>query len=178
MMYNGGMKQAYLECGKIVGTHGVRGEVRIESYCDTPEVITKLPTLLFRDGAGNFTARKVTRAFVGRGQAVVALEGVSDMDAAILLKNTVVYAKREDIPLEEGAVFIADLIGLPVIDADTGRVYGEIRDVRQMPSSDMYTVKTRTKEVLFPVVEEFLDRVDTETGVYIRPIPGFFDDED
>jgi hypothetical protein len=78
------MKQAYLECGKIVGTHGVRGEVRIESYCDTPEVITKLPTLLFRDGAGNFTARKVTRAFVGRGQAVVALEGVSDMDAAIL----------------------------------------------------------------------------------------------
>ena len=178
MMYNGSMKQAYLECVKIVGTHGVRGEVRIESYCDTPDVITKLPTLLFRDGAGNFTARRIMRAFVGRGQAVVALEGVSDMDAAILLKNTVVYAKREDVPIDEGAVFIADLIGLPVIDAQNGRVYGKLLDVRQMPSSDMYVIKTRVKEVLFPVVDEFLDRVDTETGVYIRPIPGFFDDED
>ena len=171
------MKKPYLECGKIVGTHGVRGEVRIESWCDSPEVITNLPKILLPGQDGNLKEVRITRAFVGRGQAVLALEGISDMDAALRLKNTVVYAKREDIPLQEGATFIADLIGLPVTDADTGRVYGKIKDVSQMPSSDMYLIETKAGDVLFPAVEEFVVRVDLEEGVFLRPIPGFFEEE-
>ena len=170
------MKQAYLECGKIVGTHGVRGEVRIDAYSDTPLVVASLPEILFRDENGNYTAKRVLKGFVGRGQAVVRLEGVDDMDSAIRLKNTLVYAKREDIPLAEGATFIADMIDLPVIDADTNRIYGKIRDVSQMPSSDMYTIETEGGTVYFPAVKEFVVRVDTEEGVFIRPIPGFFEE--
>ena len=169
-------KKQFLEIGKIINTHGVRGEVKIDPWCDSPEVITNLSNILLPAQDGNLREVRVTRAFVGRGQAVLALEGVSDMDAALRLKNTVVYAKREDIPLEEGASFIADLIGLPVTDADTGRVYGTVKDVSQMPSSDMYTVKTEKGDVLFPAVREFVVKVDTEEGIFIRPIPGFFEE--
>ena len=150
----------------------------MESYCDTPEILASLPAIYFQDEKGNFVAKKVLRGFVGRGQGIVRLEGIDDMDTAISQKGKVGYAKREDLPLEEGASFIADLIGLPMIDADTGRVYGTVLGVSQMPSSDMYTVKTKAGEVLFPAVKEFLVRVDTETGIFIRPIPGFFEDED
>lgn len=167
------MKQPYLECGKIVGTHGVNGGVRIQSWCDSPEVLTGLPALYFLRPDGGYAPRRVLHGHSNRGQAVVTLEGVTDMDAALALKNTVVYAAREDIPLPEGAAFVADMLGMAVVDADTGRVYGRLVNVEDFPSSQMYTVRTENGEVLFPAVKEFVDRVE-ETCVYIRPIPGMF----
>lgn len=173
------MKQPYLECGKIVNTHGVRGGVKIESYCDTPEILSSLPSLYFLRKNGIYEARKVVKASVGGGRVLAYLEGVEDLDSAMLLKGITVYARREDLPLADGAHFIADLIGLPVTDAQTGRVYGEIVSVDASPASDLYTVKTPSgKEVLFPAVPAFVASVDPERGVFIRPIPGFFDEED
>ena len=172
------MKQPYLECGKIINTHGVRGGLKVESYCDSPEVLASLPELFFFKN-GNYEAKKVVKASVGAGRVLLYLAGVETLDDALLYKNKTLFAKREDLPLAEGAHFVADLYGLPAIDADTGRVYGEIVSVDDMPSSEMYTIKTPAgKEVLFPAIAEFIDRVDTDTGVYIRPIPGFFEEEE
>ena len=172
------MKQPYLECGKIINTHGVRGGLKVESYCDTPEVLASLPELFFLKN-GNYEARKVEKASVGAGRVLLYLSGVETLDDALLLKGKTVFAKREQLPLAEGAHFVADLYGLPAIDADTGRVYGEITAVEDMPSSEMYTIKTAAgREVLFPAIAEFVDRVDTDTGVYIRPIPGFFEEDE
>lgn len=148
----------------------------MESYCDAPEILASLPHIYFQDEKGNFVAKKVLRGFVGRGQGILKLEGINDMDTAITQKGRIGYAKREDLPLEEGASFIADLLGLPVIDADTGKIYGTVEEVSQMPSSDIYTVKAPKGPVLFPAVKEFLVRVDLEEGIFIRPIPGFFED--
>ncbi len=172
------MKQPYLECGKIVNTHGVRGGLKVESYCDSPRVLASLPEL-FLCKNGNYEAHKVEKASVGAGRVLLYLADVDTLDSAMLLKGKTVYAKREDLPLPEGSHFIADLIGLPVIDADTGRVYGEISSVEDMPSSQMYTVRTpKGKEVLFPVIPQFVAHVDTDSGVYIRPIDGFFEEDD
>lgn len=169
------MRQPFLECGKIINTHGVRGCVKVESYCDTPRVLASLRRIFLKDQNGNFTARTVKSASVGGAFVLLTLEGIEDMNTAILYKNKTLYAAREDLPCPPGAHFVADLLGLPVIDADTGRVYGKITSVDDMPSGEMYTVLTPSgKEVLFPAVKEFLDRVDVDTGVYIRPLPGFF----
>lgn len=170
------MKKPYLECGKIINTHGVRGGLKVESYCDSPRVLASLPELFFLKN-GNYEARRIAKASVGAGRVLLYLAGVETLDDALLLKGKTVFAKREDLPLAEGAHFVADLYGLPAIDADTGRVYGEIVAVEDMPSSEMYTIRTPAgKEVLFPAIKEFVDRVDTDTGVYIRPIPGFFEE--
>ena len=107
----------------------------------------------------------------------MTLSGISSREDAQAYKNRVLYAKREDIPVPEGRVLIADMIGLDVIDADSGRVYGKLADVTDGVRSQIYTVKTEKGEVLFPAVKEFLEEIDTERGVFIHTIPGFFDDE-
>ena len=171
------MKQPYLECGKIINIHGVRGGLKAESYCDTPRVLSSLPQLFVKKN-GIYEAHKVARASVGGGKVLLFLAGIDTVDAALLLKGKTLYAKREDLPLREGAHFIADLYGLPVIDADSGRVYGEITSVDDMPSSEMYTIKTpEGKEVLFPAIPEFVVKVDVDDAVYIRPIAGFFEED-
>ena len=171
------MKQPYLECGKIINTHGVKGTLKLESYCDSPRVLAKLSRVFFKTANGNYTERKVRSATVAKGFVLASLEGIDTLEDAVLYKGKTVFAFREDIPLKAGAYFVADLIGLPVLDAESGRVYGSITAVDAMPSGDMYTIKTPSgTEVLFPAVAEFLSRIDTESGVYITPIAGFFDE--
>lgn len=173
------MKQPYLICGTIINTHGVRGAVKIESHCDSPKVLAGLPRLFLQTKEGIYEERKVIKSSVGGGRVLAFLSGVETLDDAILLKGRTVYALREELPLPKGSHFIADLIGLPMVDADTGRVYGTVTAVDAMPSSDMYTVREPDGgTVLFPAVKEFLVRVDVEEGVFVRPIPGFFKNDE
>ncbi len=168
------MKQAYLECGKIINTHGFRGTVKLESWCDTPDVLAELDTLWFEKN-GTYTPRRVLRASVFRQFVLMDLEGVDSEDAANALRGTVVWAAREDLPLDEGDVFIVDLLGLPVKHADSGEVIGTLKDVNTRGARDLYIVKTATGEYMVPAVPEFVVKIDTDDAVYIRPIPGLLD---
>ena len=170
------MKQTYLECGKIINTHGFRGTVKLESWCDVPEVLASLKRLFFVSG-GAYTQRKVLHASVFKQFVLADLEGVESEDAANALRNVVVYAAREDLPLEEGDYFIADLLGLPVRHADTREVLGELVDIKQQGAADLYIVKTSTGEHMVPCVPQFVTEIDPEDAVYIRPIPGLLDGE-
>lgn len=168
------MKQAYLECGKIINTHGFRGTVKLESWCDAPEILAGLDTLWLEKN-GVYTPKRVLRASVFRQFVLMDLEGVATEEAANALRNTVVFAAREDLPLGEGDVFIVDLIGLPVKDADSGEILGELKDVNTRGAHDLYIVKTPTGEHMVPAVPEFVVKIDTDDAVYIRPIPGLID---
>ena len=170
------MKKAYLECGKIINTHGFRGTVKLESWCDAPEVLASLPRVFFLKN-GEYTPRKILHASVFKQFVLADLEGVRDEDAANALRNTVVYAAREDLPLEEGDHFIVDLLGLPVLDADTRAPLGELIDIKQQGAVDLYIVKTATGEYMVPCVPQFVVKLDPEDAVYIRPIPGLLDEE-
>ena len=168
------MKQAYLECGKIINTHGFRGTVKLESWCDSPTVLAELETLWFLEN-GSYTARRVKHASVFRQFVLADLEGVESEEAANALRNRVVYAAREDLPLEEGDHFIVDMIGLDVKDADSGEVIGKLSDVNTNGARDLYIVRNETGEYMVPAVPEFVVRVDTDDAIYIRPIPGLID---
>lgn len=168
------MKQNYLLCGKVINTHGVRGTLKVESYCDTPEVFASIGVLYFKKGE-EYRAYPVRRTVRFGRMMLVELEGIDSLDLAVDFKNRELFARREDIPIEEGAVFLADLIGLPVTDADTGHVYGEVADVRESPAANLFVIKTEDgKEVLLPDVPAFISRADEEEGLFITPIEGFF----
>ena len=96
------------------------------------------------------------------------------VEQAEKMRNTVLYLSRDDIELEEGEVFIADLIGLPVIDADTETVYGRISDVINTGASDIYVIKTENGEAMMPAVKEFVKDIDLDKGVLVKPIEGMF----
>lgn len=171
------MKSPYLECGVIVAPHGVRGAVKIESWCDSPRDLASLPRVFFLEPDGSYTERKLLNPSVYKGQVMTTLAGCCSMDEAILFKGKTVYAARADLPVKEGRILLADLIGLPVIDIDSGRVYGTLREITPSPASDLYTVDTGHGDVFLPAVPEFIKERDAERGILVRVIPGFFDDE-
>ena len=163
---------AYPECGKIVTTHGCHGGVKIESWCDTPEVLAALPAVYMKkqDAFLRVTLKKTA---VTRNAIFATLEGVDTMEQADALRGTVVYARREDLKLPEGAMLIAEMIGLPVYHVQTGDKLGVLKDVIHPAHTDIYVITTPTGEAMVPVVAEFVKRVD-ESGVYLSPIEGMF----
>ncbi len=168
-------KEKYLECGKIINTHGVRGACKIESWCDTPEVLCGIKTLYYKK-KDEYLSLEVTKASVHKGCALVYFYGIDSIEAAELLKNRVVYADREDIPIDDDRVFIADIIGLPVFDERNGKRLGVLSELIESPASDLFSVKTADgRDVLVPAVEEFIGHID-DGGVFLRPIPGMFED--
>ncbi len=171
------MKQPYLECGRIINTHGVRGTLKLESYCDSPKILAKLTRVFFKTANESYTERRIRSASVGKGVVLANLEGIESLDDAVLYKGRTVYALREDLPLKESSYFVADLIGLSLIDAESGKCYGTVKEVESMPSSDMYTVRLPSGgEVLFPAVKEFVKEIRLDEGIFITPIEGFFED--
>ena len=169
-------KKQFLECGIIINTHGVRGDVKLESLCDSPEVLASLERVFVLEG-GKYREIEVKHASVFKQFVLATLEGVDDMDKAAAMKGTTLYASRDDFELGEGDFFIADLLGLPVIDNLDGKVYGKIKDVINRGASDLYVVTTPTGERMIPVVDEFVKRVDLESGVYVETIPGLLSDD-
>ena len=167
-------EKRYIECGKIINTHGCHGGLKLESWCDSPEVLASFERVFIKK-AGVYAEYKVKKSAIFKQFVLFDLAGVCDMDAALALKGTVVYADREDFELEEGDYFIADIIGCDVIDAEEGTVYGKLSEIINRGASDIYVVKTETGEAMIPAVDEFIDRVEVGKAVYVRPISGMFD---
>ena len=156
------MQKKFLEAGQIVNTHGIRGEVKIVPWCDTPEFLCDFD-VLYLDGK----PVSVESARAHKGNVIVKLAGISDVNAAMCLKNKVVSIDRTNVELPEGRHFIADLIGLEVRDADSGAVLGVLDDVLTLPANEVYVVKGQGKEYMIPAVEEFLAETNIEGG-YVR----------
>ena len=167
-------EKRYIESGKIINTHGCHGGLKLESWCDSPEILASFERIFIKK-AGAYAEFKVKKSAIFKQFVLFDLAGVADMDAALALKNTVVYADRDDFELEEGDYFIADIIGCDVIDADNGTVYGKLSEVVNRGASDIYVVKTEKGEAMIPAVDEFIDRVEVGKAVYVRPISGMFD---
>ena len=168
------MKKEYIECGKVCSPHGVHGALNVEHWCDSPEVLARQKHVFFADKDGKYKKMRVLRASCGSKFVIMTLDGIDSREAAQAEKNRILYLHREDIPIKAGATLISDMIGLPVIDIDTGRVYGTLSEVNEGVSSKLYTVKCDTGDVLIPGVSEFIKEIDVERGVFVRLIPGFF----
>ncbi len=115
----------------------------------------------------------------GAGKFVLLkLEGANDPESAARYKGKNIYVKRSQLNIPEGKILMADLYGLPVADADSGKIYGEITDIIFNPANYIYVIKTPDGERMIPAVPEFIAKTDVYDAVYIRPIKGMFDDAD
>ena len=170
------MKQKYLECGKAVSTHGIRGTLRLESYCDTPETLAKLRTLYIKNRAGEFVPMRVRAASVQKNMVLVSFHDLDTVEQAIPFKGTVFFCDREDIKLKKGGVFVADIIGLDVIDEESGEKTGTLSEVISPAGREIYVVEdVNGGTFMIPVVGEFVKRIVPEgegAGIYVRLIEG------
>ncbi|MCQ2435561.1 MAG: ribosome maturation factor RimM [Clostridia bacterium] len=161
----------YLEIGKIVNTHGIAGEIKLEPWCDSPDDLKKISTVYVGTNEYRITSVRI----LPNGYALVKIDDINDIDAAMTLKNKVLTAHSDTIPKKDGAIFIADLIGLDVIDAESGEVYGTLSDVIKPAAQELYVITTPRGDVMIPNVDAFIKKRDTEKGIFISAIPGLFD---
>lgn len=171
------MRKKYLEAGRIVGTHGLAGEVKVQSWCDSNEVLAGFGTF-YLDSEGR-QGLEVKSARMHKNIVLVKLSEVDTVEQAELLRGRVLYIDRNDLRLPEGTYFVQDLVGIRVFDADSGEKYGVLSDVSFTGANDVYHVAGEDgKEYLLPAVEEMIISVDLEENIMkVRPIKGIFRDE-
>lgn len=171
------MRNEYIETGKIVGTHGVRGEMRAEPWCDTPDQLTKYKTL-YLDNKGE-KKLKIKASRVHKNIVLLTVDGVDTIEEAEKFRGKKIYLARKDLKLKKGEYLIVDLIGCQVYDAQTDEKYGEISEVSATGANDVWHVKDGEKEYLVPAIPTVIGEVDVEGGrVTITPLKGIFEDED
>ena len=166
-------KKPYLEIARVCNTHGVLGDLKIEMWCDSEDTIRSLSTLYLSPEGDNPIA--ISRVRMHGRFLLLHADGWESPEAAASLKGQILYAKREDLPLPEGTHFLADLIGEPVCDAETGEQLGILSDVLDYPAGPIWEIRCEDGHtVLVPAVKEFLRCTDPDLGLSIAPIPGMF----
>ena len=108
----------------------------------------------------------------------MGIEGIDSREAAIAERGRLLYLHRSDIPVAEGEMLLADMIGLAVYHSESGEPLGELSDVSDIGGRRIYTVRYKGRDVLIPGVKEFIKEIDAERGVRVLPIPGLFDDDE
>lgn len=168
------MLQEYLEAGRIVGTHGVRGELRVEPWCDGAAFLQQFHTLYWQQDK---LPVRVLRARAHKSLLLLQLQGVDTLEQADALRGRVLCFRRADAHIPPGHWFQADIIGLRVLDAASGRCYGTVSAVYPTGANDVYEVRDEQgKTYLLPAIKQVLHRVDPATGVVeVTPMEGIFD---
>ncbi len=172
------MIKNFLEIGEIVGTHGIRGEIRVNPWCDSPDFVCKFKTLYY-DSNGS-CAVQVKSARPHSNVALLSLSGIDTVESAQKLRGKILYMKRSDAKLPKGSYFIAELIGCTVYDADNSeKIYGVLSDVSETGANDVWHIKDGDKEYLIPAIPDVCIETDVANDrIVIRPLKGIFDDED
>jgi len=152
------MSGEFIDGGKIVNTHGVRGAVKIEPWTDTPEFLCSF-SRLFIDG----TEYEIINASPHKNHVLATLRGLDTVEAAHALRGKIVKFAREDAEMDDGEVFIVDLIGLDAIDDATGETIGTIREFLTLPSNGVYVIKGE-REIMIPAVPQFVREINVEGG--------------
>lgn len=165
-----------LEVGKIINTHGLKGEVKVMTWTDTPDVFEDLSTV-YINKKNEYTPLTVGAIKYQKNNLIVKFKELSDINEAEALKNHVLYAERSELgELEEGVYYIADLIGITV-KKENGEVLGTIKEVLQTGANDIYVVKRENKkDLLIPVLPSVVLSVDiAEKAAVVRLLEGLED---
>ena len=158
--------------GRINGTWGVRGHVKVTPLTSNPERFRAGATLIVRG-----ERRLVLEVATPQGYPCVRFQGYEDATAAEVLRGELIeIEERELAPLEEGEYYVHDLIGLEIVDREGARL-GRLADVLTTGANDVYVVRREgTQEELIPAIPDVVLDVDLEAGrMTVDPLPGLFD---
>lgn len=171
------MRKKFLEVGKIVSTHGLKGDVKVEPWCDDGNFLCEFKTLYF--DANGVEKVKILSAKVHKNIVLMKFFGVDSIEQAELLRGKILFMDRNDINLPSGEHFIQDILGLNVFDVDTNFCYGKVTDVLKTGANDVYQITdAKNKNYLIPVIKDVVCEVDVDNNfMKIRPLKGIFDDE-
>ena len=145
-----------LEVGQIVNSYGIKGFIKVVPLVDDNNQFKEFKRLYIQKNE----EIKIQEVKFSKNLVLLKVEGIDCIEDALKLKNLYLYAKREDIKLEEGAHFIVDLIGLKVY-TEEGKLLGILKEVLQPGANDVYVVENEDKEqILLPVIPDVIKNID------------------
>lgn len=169
------MKQ-FLEVGRLINTHGVKGEMKMELWCDSIEYLKQFKRLYLDENGQR--ALNVASVRQQKNHALISFDEITSLESAENYKNKILYGDRGDAKIEEGANYIQDLIGCYVVNADTEEEYGRVVDVLNYGASDILEIESGKKRRLVPMIPDIVKEINTEYQVIgIIPMKGLFDED-
>lgn len=155
-------KKSYLAIGKIVGPHGIRGEVKVEPLTDFPERFQPGAQVFLglQTGVTEAAPAQIATARPHQGRWLVQFATVKDRNAAETLRDQFVLIPEENaMPLGEHENYAHDLIGLDVVTADR-LALGKLVEILFTPANDVYIVRGESGETLIPATRDVIRSVD------------------
>lgn len=172
-MYN---SNSLVLIGKVVATHGIRGQLRVAPYSGDAESILSYHTIVLKGPDGESDSYEVAGSSVHGKKVIVSLASFHNINQVEHLVGREIFVKREQLPeLPEGEYYWCDLIGLKVLTLG-GEHLGELSDILAAGGNDVYIVRTGEKEYLIPAVEDIVAEINIAEGTMtVDPPEGLLD---
>lgn len=165
-----------LQVGVIASTHGVRGEVKVFPTTDDMRRFKKLKEVILDTGKEN-RILEIEQVKFFKQFAILKFKGIDTLDEVEKYRKKSLYVTRENaVRLNKDEYFIADLIGLKVLD-EAGEALGELEDVIETGANDVYQIKMNDgRQLLLPAIRQCVLEVDVEAGfMKIHILEGLLD---
>lgn len=161
----------YFSIGKIVGVHGLKGTLRVNSYAESPSIFQADSLILLRNDDGLEKRYPICWAKPHTRGVLLALEGIDNCDRAALLVGFELFIEKILLPeLEEGTYYWSDIIGLDVYDTQDAYL-GRVASILPTGSNDVYVVQNKDDEILVPALESVVSDIDLAAGRMTVELP-------
>ena len=163
--------------GKIINTHGIKGEVKVQQHTDFMERFDKGNIVFIQKDGTDWKPLTIRSSRTHKNNILLQFESYETLHDVEPLKNELLYIKEEQLtPLEEDEFYYFEIIGLEVETTD-GEYIGRIDHILSPGANDGWVVKTKNnKEILIPYIEPVVKEVHIEEKkVIIEPMEGLFD---
>lgn len=168
-------KKGFLPIGKIVGAHGVKGNVKVYSFVESLSLFEQESSILVVSAKGSEKIFKIKWIKPHGRVVLLSLEGIESRDLAETLIGSELFVKRDSLPkLVDGSYYWFDIIGLAVFTNDE-KYIGRVESIIPTGSNDVYVVKDaqkdRDNEILIPAIESAVLEIDLEQKRMIVDLP-------
>lgn len=164
--------EEYIYIGKIVNTHGIKGEIRILSDFEKKDSVFLVGMPIYIGGKKEKEIIKSYRHH--KNFEMITMEGYNDINEVLKYKGLYVYIKKEDLKLKDDEYLESDMIGLNVyVD---GKLVGKVKDIYDSGNNKVMTIHVDNKDVYIPYQKEFISNVDIKNKkIVVTPIKGMFE---
>ncbi|MEA3544597.1 MAG: ribosome maturation factor RimM [Thermodesulfobacteriota bacterium] len=172
------MTESLLEIGKIVGTHGLRGDLKVRLKSGDPDLLMTVKQVSLRLPTDELLSVDISRQVLHKGQVLLRLRGYDSINRVEQLVGSQVLLAEDLLPeLNEDEYYWNQLEGLQVVDRERGAI-GHLQDLFNSTAHDTYVVRGRFGEILIPAVQQFILGIDLEERIMQVTLPeGLIPDE-
>ena len=162
--------------GKIIGTHGIKGMLKVHSFSGNLESLHAVQTVILKSKEGKLQEYGLKSVTPHAGKLMIGLKGLDEINLVLPLVGSEICLLRSQLPIpDDNEYYWFDLIGLKVATID-GEELGTIAEIFETGSSDIYVVRSTDKEYLIPAIADVISSVDLESGLMlITPLEGMLD---